>query len=184
MPGSLEMGRSCSVTSTSTERYIDNLIVALQLRGVPGEKIGQIVAEVEAHVAESGEDPGDAFGKPRDYARTWARDTDRSTNWPERIRNTLGVVVCAAGGWLLAIGVIRIVTGDTVWGLSPLVSVVLGVVLLTGGWLTVRKNLVIDPRTGLEPHRVKRAARRGFLVAGTAVLLFVAVAIVVGLTLG
>ncbi|WP_199433511.1 HAAS signaling domain-containing protein [Qaidamihabitans albus] len=171
------------MTTAPAERYIDNLIIALQLRGVPGEKIGQIVAEVEAHVAESGEDPGDAFGKPREYARTWARDIGRPVNSPGRIRNVLGIAACAAGGWFLAIGVLRTFTDETVWGLHALVSVVIGVALLVGGLLTVQKNVVIDPRTGLEPHRLKRAARRGFVIAGSAVLLFVAAAIVIGVAL-
>lgn len=170
------------MTPTSTEKYIDNLILALQLRGVPGEKIGQVVAEVEAHVAESGEDPSDAFGKPRDYARTWARNTSHPVHWSEWVRGALGIAACAAGGWLLGIGVIRTFTGEMVLGQHALLAVVIGVVLLAGGSLAVRKNVVIDPRTGLEPRRVKRAARHGFLIAGTAVLLFVAAAIVISVT--
>jgi hypothetical protein len=170
------------VTTTSTEKYIDNLILALQLRGVPGEKIGQVVAEVEAHVAESGEDPGDAFGKPSDYARTWARDTPRPVHWSERVRNALGVAACAAGGWFLGIGVIRTFTDETVLGQHPLLSVALGVILLACGLTAVRKNVVVDPRTGLEPRRVTKVARRGYLIAGATVLLFVAVAVVISVT--
>jgi hypothetical protein len=51
-------------------------VLALRMHDVPGDRIGQVVAEVESHVAESGEDPVDAFGSPPAYA--------------ERIRATLG----------------------------------------------------------------------------------------------
>jgi hypothetical protein len=51
-----------------TEAYIDELVLALRLRDVPGDRIGEVVAEVEARVAESGEDPAVAFGPPEAYA--------------------------------------------------------------------------------------------------------------------
>jgi hypothetical protein len=38
---------------------------------VPGERIGQILAEVEAHVADTGADPVEAFGEPGEYAATY-----------------------------------------------------------------------------------------------------------------
>jgi hypothetical protein len=44
----------------------------LRLLDVPGERIGQILAEVETHVADTGLDSVDAFGEPGEYAATYA----------------------------------------------------------------------------------------------------------------
>ena len=56
--------------------YVEQLVLELRMRDVPGDRIGQVAAEVEAHVAESGEDPADAFGPAGEYA--------------EHVRSTLG----------------------------------------------------------------------------------------------
>ncbi|MHB1472081.1 MAG: hypothetical protein ACYDDU_12705 [Dermatophilaceae bacterium] len=52
--------------------YLDNLLLQLRLRDVPGERIGQILAEVETHVVDTGLDPVVAFGEPGEYAATYA----------------------------------------------------------------------------------------------------------------
>jgi hypothetical protein len=52
--------------------YLDNLLLQLRLREVPGDRIGQILAEVQTHVADTGLDPVDAFGEPGEYAATYA----------------------------------------------------------------------------------------------------------------
>jgi hypothetical protein len=51
-----------------TDTYVNRLVLALRMRDVPGERIGQVVAEIEAHVAESGEAPAEAFGPAEQYA--------------------------------------------------------------------------------------------------------------------
>ena len=56
----------------TTVVYLDNLTIQLRLRDVPGDRIGQILAEVETHVADTGLDPVDAFGGPGEYAATYA----------------------------------------------------------------------------------------------------------------
>ena len=52
----------------ATETHRRELVQALRLHDVPPERIGEIVAEVESHVADTGEDPREAFGPARDYA--------------------------------------------------------------------------------------------------------------------
>lgn len=49
-------------------RWAQALLVELRLRGVPGRRIGQVLAEVESHVVDSGEDAQVAFGDPTTYA--------------------------------------------------------------------------------------------------------------------
>lgn len=57
---------------TSLKDYTQALTVQLRLRDVPGRAIGQIVAEVESHVRETGEDPVEAFGQPGSYSAQFA----------------------------------------------------------------------------------------------------------------
>ncbi|MCI2237201.1 hypothetical protein MO973_34430 [Paenibacillus sp. TRM 82003] len=52
----------------TAERWCEDLVVALRLRDVPGGRIGAVLAEVRAHLADSGEDPAEAFGEPGEYA--------------------------------------------------------------------------------------------------------------------
>ena len=57
---------------TSLKDYTEALTTQLRLRDVPGRAIGQIVAEVESHVRETGEDPVEAFGQPGSYSAQFA----------------------------------------------------------------------------------------------------------------
>jgi hypothetical protein len=50
------------------DSWRDSLIVELRLRDVPGERIGEALAEVDAHCADSGQTPEEAFGDPVTYA--------------------------------------------------------------------------------------------------------------------
>jgi len=59
---------------TSLKDYTKALTTQLRLRQVPGKDIGQIVAEVESHVRETGEDPIEAFGQPGTYSAQFTRD--------------------------------------------------------------------------------------------------------------
>ena len=58
--------------------YLENLGIQLRLRNVSGERIGQILAEVEAHVADTGLDPVDAFGEPGKYAASYVGASSES----------------------------------------------------------------------------------------------------------
>lgn len=82
--------------------YLENLTIQLRLREVPGDRIGQILAEVETHVADTGLDPVEAFGVPGEYAATYAATAPASAPARGRSRGwsrDLGVVgVGAVGG--------------------------------------------------------------------------------------
>ena len=51
-------------TRTDDQRYLTELTYALQLQKLSGARIGEILAEVEVHVAQSGESARNAFGDP------------------------------------------------------------------------------------------------------------------------
>ncbi|PFG37244.1 hypothetical protein ATL41_1998 [Flavimobilis soli] len=48
--------------------WVDDFVVRLRLRDVPGDRIGDALAEVDAHCADSGETALEAFGDPTGYA--------------------------------------------------------------------------------------------------------------------
>lgn len=50
------------------EKYRDELLLALRMHEISGARVGDVLAEVETHLDESGEDPVEAFGSPREYA--------------------------------------------------------------------------------------------------------------------
>lgn len=56
---------------TTVKKYTRQLIFGLRLRDIPGDVIGDALAQVESHVANTGEDPVAAFGPAREYAATF-----------------------------------------------------------------------------------------------------------------
>jgi hypothetical protein len=126
--------------------YRRDLILALRLREVPGHRIGEIVAEVESHVADTGEDPVEAFGRPREYAAGLTSEHGR--------RHPLLLIFLAAtggaSGWLIASGVFGLVSGRLV-GPVPAWAALLGGAALavpTALIATRGSQRVLDPRTG------------------------------------
>jgi hypothetical protein len=126
--------------------YRRDLIVALRMREVPGDRIGEIVAEVESHVTDTGEDPMDAFGRPRDYAASLTSVYGRRRPWLLLGLSLLG----AASGWLLATGVFGLVSGVAKGPLPPWADLAVGALLAlpTAVIATRGSNRVLDPRTG------------------------------------
>ena len=52
-----------------TDSYVDQLTLELRRRDVPGARIGEVIAEVETHLAESGDHAVETFGPPSEYAQ-------------------------------------------------------------------------------------------------------------------
>lgn len=131
---------------TPPDSYQQRLILALRLKDVPGDRIGEIVAEVESHVAETGEDPTEAFGTPRHYAASLT-DEHRPAPW---WWTTISIISSAGAGWLVAQGVLSLLLGETFAGRSGWIWVVLGLVVGIPGGVSVwrRSTRVRDPRNG------------------------------------
>lgn len=51
-------------------RWAEAVLLELRLQGVAGTTIAGVLAEVESHVVESGEDASSAFGDPVEFARS------------------------------------------------------------------------------------------------------------------
>jgi hypothetical protein len=128
------------------DTYQQQLILALRLKDVPGERIGEIVAEVESHVAETGEDPNEAFGSPRHYAASLG-DEHRP---PPRWFTVLSIGGSAVAGWLVTQGILAVLLGRTHMGASGWVWIGMGLVIGVPGAVSVwrRSSRVRDPRTG------------------------------------
>lgn len=134
------------MSRTDVGTYRRDLIVALRMRDVPGDRIGEIVAEVESHLADTGEDPVQAFGPAKEYAAGLTAE-----HGPRRLGLLAGLVVGGlTAGWLLATGVFAIVTGDTVAGLPGWLVLLAGVGVSFPVIVVVRRSSsdVRDPRTG------------------------------------
>lgn len=148
--------------TTDVDTYRQQLLLALRLRDIPGPRIAEVLAEVECHVADTGEDPSAAFGAPKDYAQALVLELhpERAPGvrgWFASVRGVevLLAALAFAGAWLSAAGLFALAAGDPgVLGLSGPVHVALVVALLAALALLLvgisrrRDDRVLDPRTG------------------------------------
>jgi uncharacterized membrane protein len=159
--------------NTNLDDYRQQLLFALRARNISGERIGEAIAEVESHIAETREDPVAAFGEPAEYARRLAESlTDGKSRSPgARWINAVTAVGAFAGAALTATGLLQ----------GQLALTAVGVVLLAALaiWLFRRRTVdrVVDPRTRTT---LRMPAPRGpLIVFGVcmAVLIILAVAV-------
>ncbi len=182
-----------STRKSTAQAWSDDLLLALRLRDVPGPRIGEVLAEAESHVAETGEDPRQAFGEPDEYADrvaealgvptsgggTW-RQLVRSLSW----RDLAGAAVIGVTCFLLADGLWSLGAGEPgAFGLpAGPVTAVAALVLAAYVAHLVRTSRrepgdpVIDPRTGEDMARFPRWA--------TALLVAVPLLSLAGMVLG
>jgi hypothetical protein len=73
------------------DAWCGDFVLELRLRDVPGPVIGDRLAEVEGHCAETGEAPAEAFGDPTDYAARLDHDSA-----PDRQQGVWTVTAAAA----------------------------------------------------------------------------------------
>lgn len=178
--------------TTDVDGYRQQLLLALRLRDVAGPRIAEVLAEVESHVAETGEDPRAAFGAPRDYARALVAELrpERAPGlrgWVASVRGVevLIAALAFAGAWLTAEGLFALAAGRPgVLGLPGPSALTIAAALLVALALLLartgrlRDDRVLDPRTGrdvavaLAPRWARLAS-----VAVPAALLVLAVAI-------
>ena len=132
--------------TSSTDTYRRELVPALRAANVPPERIGEIVAEVESHVADTGEDPREAFGPARDYAAGFRRPRSRCSV-AASVATTLLFALC---GFLVAVGIIGLVDGEPAFEQSAWVVLAAGLVLwIPALVVALRRSVPVpDPRTG------------------------------------
>ena len=177
--------------TSAHEAYRSDLLFALRMREVPGPRIGEVLAEVDSHVGETGEDPREAFGDPREYAERIAEAVDasprgatwgvlRAIGW----RSLLGGLLAGGvSGFLLVHSIATLAGGgDHVLGVPALaVAVISAVVVLAWGAEGLRgvwrdNDAVVDPRTGVDLAPVPRWLPAVVVLAPIAGIFAVAVA--------
>lgn len=86
---------------SADEDWVEAFVLEQRLLGVPGDRIGDALAVVESHVAESGQGAQEAFGDPRAYARATAvarKGDDLAPAWVAGVAlGLLGMLVTLAG---------------------------------------------------------------------------------------
>ena len=106
-------------------RYCDELLLALRVREVPGDRIGAVLAEVRTHLADSGERPEDAFGPADEYAVAVSTDVTPPSARSRAGSFLLGVGIFL-GVWELIEGVGALLLDDeATLGPVPLLAAVL-----------------------------------------------------------
>jgi len=154
------------VLKSTDKAWRDDVLLRLRMRDVPGARIGEVLAEVQSHVAETGEHPREAFGEPKEYADRVADALGAPTGsgWRTVLRgltwqDVATTVVIGLAATLLADGLWALGAGDTAalglpaWGVCLVAALALaGCVARVVG--TVRDQVdgkqVIDPRTGAD----------------------------------
>lgn len=157
-------------------KWRDDLILRLRMKDVPGETIGDILFEADAHLRETGERPEDAFGSPKAYA------TERAMIVPERHRSTGNrmrlVLIALVGGFT------GFLAASSAWSLGSGSDLYLGIPAWLGlavafavAALFIPRlpvDLIRDPRTGRSIHGGRGstiAIMGGSLAVASAVLI-------------
>ncbi|SDJ30457.1 Uncharacterized membrane-anchored protein [Nonomuraea maritima] len=102
------------------QKYRNELMLALRLHDISGERVGEVLAEVESHVQETGEDPRAAFGSPKEYAAKVVAQLDTRSGKPAPVPDTLGKL---AVGVLSFTGTMALIRGLLSDGAVPVTVV-------------------------------------------------------------
>lgn len=127
-------------------KWRDSLVYHLRMKEIPGDRIGDILLEVDTHLQESGETPEVAFGDAKSYART------RVESMPAKVTDDSSVLTIAA---LAFVGSALYVDGawslgdrtDAFFGLNPWIAFVLGAAVIFIGLWRLPMDLVRHPIT-------------------------------------
>jgi hypothetical protein len=129
-----------ATTPRADRQYLYRLGYHLQTRGVPDERIDDILAEARAHTAHSGESLREAFGAPCEYARRWDA-TPSPRRW---VRPLLFGLAGAAGSGALTTGAVWLADRDP-HGPPPVLLMLLGTAVLVGAAAVVPLRALRDP---------------------------------------
>lgn len=102
--------------------WVEDFVLEQRLAGVPGTRIGDALAVVESHVAESGESAGESFGDPTAYARESAP--------AQRVEDLDGSFFLGAA--LGLVGMLLTYTGFNAWLRGESVGVTVGGLVVIG----------------------------------------------------
>jgi hypothetical protein len=179
------------VLNSTEQAWCDDLLLRLRMRDVPGPRIGEVLAEVQSHVAETGEHPQQAFGTPKEYAEEVAAalGIPRAGRWATLLRgltwrDLVATVAVGLAAFSLADGLWSLGAGEpSLFGLPAWAVCAVGALVLAACTarfvITARRepggDPVLDPRTGAD--MVPFSGWRIAVLAGLPVLLLVMMAV-------
>lgn len=154
------------VLNSTEQAWCDDLLLRLRMRDVPGPRIGEVLAEVQSHVAETGEHPQAAFGTPKEYAADvaaalgivpaglWAT-LRHGLRWRDAVLAVavgLAAFSLAEGLWSLGAGTSSLF-GLPAWVVCTIAALVLAA--CTARFVVAARHEpdgdpVLDPRTGAD----------------------------------
>ncbi len=115
----------------------DDFIVEMRMADVPGDRIGDALATVDAHCADTGENADEAFGTPRTYARSLTSETP-----PRRLGATFAVGII-----LGLLGMLTVPRAVTAWITGTDVTISAGDAVALAIVLGLSAVLMAFPRT-------------------------------------
>lgn len=116
-------------------RYLQQLSWELSERGLSGSRIGQVLAEVDEHVTDSGEDPATTFGPPDQYAAQIATAVRTPSHQPSppMTRKLLTGLLSATGTLLAVEGIVALIHSHPAPLTLGVLAAAVAVPLLQGG---------------------------------------------------
>lgn len=115
--------------------WAEAVLLELRLQGVRGDRIGEVLAEVDAHCVDSGLPAADAFGDPVAYARSLELPAEEDLS----PRGLVGVVVPGA---LQVLGMLATVWGVGAWADGEPLSFTVGLLASLAIVLALAVSLV------------------------------------------
>ena len=88
-----------SLAPYADPQWVEDFVLEQRLLGVSGARIGDALATLNEHLADTGESVESAFGPATDYARELAASAPKA---PDSLRHTLISAVCGLIGIILA----------------------------------------------------------------------------------
>lgn len=85
------MSKEATTNAAPRKKWLDELTMELRLKDFSGAAVGDALATVEEFLADSGQEPLEAFGTPREYAAELAGGSPKTTRESLRGVVTLGV---------------------------------------------------------------------------------------------
>ena len=161
------------------ERYLSRLEFWLRAGGTDGVRTVSALSDVRTHLADSDENPYEAFGPPRSYAKEFNEGSRWS--WSRRAAGVGALVAIVASCYSAADDVAHLRTQRPLWWMAPQwIIVVATLILLLFGWQALlyfnSRPLATSAGEGVDAERVwrTRVLQRRIVSLGLLVLFVIA----------
>jgi hypothetical protein len=144
-------------------RYLQMLLRSLREEGVPGERIGELVAEVASHLEDGGDDPVAEFGRPAELAADLA---GREKRLPRVLRAMPIRVLSIVAAMMGAASILESIRSDPARISSGTLGLVIGQALLIVGFAHIATRRM----DGKKISSAFTPATIGALLAGAAIV--------------